>query len=742
MESFQQSCWIEVVDSYSSTFNESGYYRVAFVFVTSSTSAFGNESSIPNSQVRTHCPFCAFQCGTVIQIVRPDQVAISPDADFPVNQGQMCIKGFSAAELLTSSERITVPLKRGSQCDFLTVSWKEAFDEIAERILTLQKKYGANAIAAFGSGALTNEKAYLLGKFMRVAVGSANIDYNGRYCMSSAAAAQNKAFGIDRGLPFPVSDIANSETVVLWGANSAETLPPIMHWFQQQQANGGRLIVVDPRRTETAKAASLHLQLVPGTDLALANGMLYVALDENLIDSDYIAVRTSGFEDLRKAVLDYYPAHVERVTGVSERNIRDAVHMLASPVSSMVLSGRGPEQQSKGTDTVLSLINLMLALGKVGRPNSGYGCLTGQGNGQGGREHGQKADQLPGYRRIDVPEHRKAVAKAWGVDEDSLPGKGKSAYELCDALGPVGGIRGLLVFGSNLSIASPNSGRIDSKLGELDLLVVCDSFMNETAQQADFFLPVMQWVEEEGTMTNLEGRVIRRRKARNAPAGVLSDLNILCELAERLGKGQYFRHESEEEVFNELCRASSGGIADYGGLSYERIEREQGVFWPCPSPEHSGTPRLFAERFHHPDGKARFHVVHQIDAAELPDREYPIYFTTGRYREHYNSGAQTRRMRTTISHKPEPLLEMHPRLAKRLGVNDGELVRAESRRGASEFYVQLSPEIRPDTVFVSFHWGGRKAANLLTNPALDPSSRMPEFKVCAVRITSLLGSHL
>ena len=402
----------------------------------------------------------------------------------------------------------------------------------------------------------------------------------------------------------------------------------------------------------------------------------------------------------------------------------------------MVLSGRGPEQQSKGVDTVLSLINLMLALGKVGRPYSGYGCLTGQGNGQGGREHGQKADQLPGYRRIDVPEHREAVAKVWGVEASSLPGKGKSAYELCDSLGPKGGIRGLLVFGSNLSVASPNSAHIDSRLRETDLLVVCDSFMNETARNADYFLPVTQWAEEDGTITNLEGRVIRRRKVLDPPAGVLSDIDILCALAERLGKGQYFRYSSEEAVFDELRRASSGGIADYSGISYERIDREQGVFWPCPSTEHSGTPRLFAERFHHADGKARFHSVRYTDADELPDTEYPVYFTTGRYREHYNSGAQTRRMATTFSRKPEPLLQVHPRLAQRLDVADGDCVHVHSRRGRAEFNVHLSAEIRPDTVFAPFHWGGKGAANLVTNPALDPISRMPEFKVCAVRVVA------
>ncbi len=709
--------------------------------MSSGISKIVGDGDAANAEIRTHCPFCAFQCGIVMQIGPSRLVNIMPDPDFPVNQGRMCIKGFSAAELLRSGDRITVPLKRRSESNFAPISWREALDEIASSIRALQAKHGADSVAVFGSGALTNEKAYLLGKFARVALGSANIDYNGRYCMSSAAAGQNKAFGIDRGLPFPISDIAQCETVALWGANSADTLPPIMQWFEKQKANGGKLIVIDPRRTETALAASLHLQLTPGTDLALANGMLHVALDESLTDSNYIEARTNGFEDLRRIMSDYHPAHVERLTGVSEKSIREATRMLAKSASSMVLSGRGPEQQSKGTDTVLALIDLMLALGKVGLPHSGYGCLTGQGNGQGGREHGQKADQLPGYRRIDVPEHRESVAKGWGVSVSSLPGKGRSAYELCDALGPEGGIRGLLVFGSNLSVASPGSGHINSRLRDLDLLVVCDSFMNETTQHACFFLPVTQWAEEEGTMTNLEGRVIRRQKALDPPAGVLSDIQILCSLAERLGKGQYFHYNSEEEVFNELCRVSSGGIADYAGISYGRIEHEQGVFWPCPSSAHPGTPRLFAERFHHADGKAQFHAVQHVDADELPDHEYPIYFTTGRYREHYNSGTQTRRMPTTISRKPEPLLQMHPRLAKQLGVSDGELVRAESRRGAAEFYVQVSNEIRPDTVFAPFHWGGRRAANLLTNPALDPTSRMPEFKVCAVQITSLLLNH-
>jgi len=397
-----------------------------------------------------------------------------------------------------------------------------------------------------------------------------------------------------------------------------------------------------------------------------------------------------------------------------------------------LLSGRGPEQQSKGSDTVLSFINLMLALGKVGKPFSGYGCLTGQGNGQGGREHGQKADQLPGYRSIESAADRKLMAELWGVDPRELPGKGKSAYELLDSLGPEGGIRGLLVFGSNVAVASPNAGNITKKLAALDLLVVCDSFENETSATADVILPTTQWAEEEGTMTNLEGRVILRQRVRRPPPGVKTDLEVLAELAARLGAAG-FEFADSEAVFDELRRATAGARADYSGISYEKIRAEQGVFWPCPSPAHAGTPRLFSERFAHPSGRARFHALPYRPAGELPDAEYPLFFTTGRYKEHYNSGAQTRRVSALIDAQPTPRVEIHPRLAAELAVRTGDALLVESRRGAVSFRVSVSADIRPDTLFAPFHWGGRLAANLLTNPALDPTSRMPEFKICAVR---------
>jgi assimilatory nitrate reductase catalytic subunit len=455
-----------------------------------------------------------------------------------------------------------------------------------------------------------------------------------------------------------------------------------------------------------------------------------------LIDRHYIAARTEGFDELRRHLVGIDTTFVERVTGVALDKQRRAVELLARAERSMLLSGRGPEQQSNGTATVLAFTNLMLALGKVGKPASGYGCLTGQGNGQGGREHGQKADQLPGYRLIEDPEHRAAVARVWGVSPDSLPGKGKSAYELLDAMGPAGGVRAMLVFGSNVVVASPNAGHIEAKLKQLDLLVVCDAFENETAQDAHVILPIAQFAEEEGTLTNLEGRVILREQVREPPEGVKTDLEILAELAERLGYAEGFRFDSAEAVFEELRRATAGAKADYSGISYARIREQKGVFWPCPAPSHPGTPRLFEERFAFPDGRARFHVVPHRSAAEPPDADYPWFFTTGRYKEHYNSGAQTRRVRQLEDAKPEPRVQIHPRLAQKLGVVEGQLLLLESRRGRVVMAAVISPDIRPDTLFAPFHWGGKLAANILTLPALDPHSRMPQFKICAVRACS------
>jgi assimilatory nitrate reductase catalytic subunit len=685
-------------------------------------------TAIPDP-VATHCPYCALQCGMML-VSQDGQLQVAA-RDFPTNKGGLCRKGWTSTTLLTSADRLTTPLARATRdAPLRPVSWDQALDRIAQSMRRIQAEHGADSFGLFGGGGLTNEKSYALGKFARVALRTANIDYNGRFCMAAAAAAGIRAFGIDRGLPFPLEDIPKAKTILLAGANPAETMPPIMQYFDAQRSAGGTLIVSDPRRTATAKAATIHLQLTPGTDAALANGLLHVAIQRGLIDRDYIEARTVGFESVRRVVASYWPDRVERITGIPERQLIQAAMALAEASSAMILTARGTEQQSHGVDNVAALINLALALGRPGRPNSGYGCLTGQGNGQGGREHGQKADQLPGYRKLDNPAHRAEVAAVWGVAPDSLPAPGLSANELLKALG--GKVRGLMVMASNIVVSAPDAGALLRRLPDLDFLVVADLFLSETAALADVVLPTAQWAEEEGTMTNLEGRVLRRHRAAPPPDGVWTDLQIIKGLADRLDAGDHFS-ESNTDTFAELRRASAGGAADYAGISYERIEAEDGVFWPCPEETHAGTPRLFADRFATDDGHARFYPVEHRGPAESPNRDYPYFLTTGRLMGHYQSGTQTRRIPELASAQPEPFVEMHPDAARDMGVREGAMVRLTTRRGQMSLKTRISPDIRIDTMFVPFHWGGSGAANLLTNTALDPIARIPEFKVCAVR---------
>ncbi|MFI8174090.1 molybdopterin oxidoreductase family protein [Streptomyces microflavus] len=688
------------------------------------------------AETPTHCPYCALQCGMTLRPVPGPEVAeVVERTGFPVNRGALCGKGRTAPAVLRQGVRLTSPLvRRRPGGELEEAGWDEALGRIAEGLGGVRAAHGADAVGVFGGGGLTNEKAYALGKFARVVLGTSQIDYNGRFCMSSAAAAHQRAFGLDRGLPFPLEDIPRSGCVILVGSNLAETMPPALLYLTELRENGGRLIVIDPRRTRTAEQADLHLAPRPGTDLALALGLLHLVVAEGRVDEEFVRTRTRGWEEARAGAMAHWPELVERICGVPVTRLREAVELFCGAESGMVLTARGPEQQAKGTDTVGAWINFCLATGRAGRPFSGYGCLTGQGNGQGGREHGQKADQLPGYRKLTDPAARRHVAGVWGVDPDSLPGPGRSAYELLDALGQ--DVRALLVMGSNPVVSAPHASHVEQRLASLDFLVVADVVLSETAALADVVLPVTQWAEESGTTTSLEGRVLLRRRALDPPKGVRSDLEVLHALAGLLGHGKGFPADPAE-VFEELRRASAGGAADYAGITYERIAAEDGVFWPCPDEDHPGTPRLFLDRFATEDGRASFVPVVHRAAAEETDREYPVVLTTGRVVAQYQSGAQTRRVAELNAAAPGPFVELHPRLAERIGVAEGELVAVTSRRGRAVAPARITGAIRADTVFMPFHWPGEGRANTLTNPALDPVSRMPEFKVCAVRLEAV-----
>jgi assimilatory nitrate reductase catalytic subunit len=653
----------------------------------------------------------------------------------------MCRKGWTSAELLQTPDRITAPLRRKGN-DFVEVSWDEALDDIAARVRAIGDEHGTDAVAVFGGGGLTNEKAYQLGKFARLALRTRMIDYNGRFCMSSAAAAANRGLGVDRGLPFPLADLQDGDAILLLGSNLADTMPPAVQHLGPVRERGG-LVVVDPRRSATARltddGAGEHVQLVPGTDLVFLLGLLHVVLADGLADVAYLEQRVSGLDDVRRSVSEWWPERVASITGVSETQLRRVAHLLgaASPHrggrGAYVLTGRGAEQHVDGTDTVTSAINLALTLGLVGAERGGYGAITGQGNGQGGREHGQKADQLPGYRMIDDPAAREHVAGVWGVDPAIIPGPGVPAVQLLQSLGTAAGPRALFVHGSNVVVSAPDADEIKRRLTSLDLLVVCDFVPSETAVLADYILPVTQWAEEEGTMTGLEGRVLRRCRAVEPPGQVRSELEIFAELASRLDAPGTWSTDPQE-VFDELARASAGGRADYSGINYDRLDAGEALFWPCPGEHHPGTPRLFRDDFPTPDGRARMIAVRPTGPDDALRGDAPVWLVTGRVLEHYQSGAQTRRVAALNASQPRAYVEIHPTLAEHIGVEGLDDISVTSRRGSMRAQARISKDIRPDTVFVPFHFADEGLVNAVTNAATDPVSGMPEFKVCAVSI--------
>ena len=689
--------------------------------------------------VPTHCPYCAVQCGMNLLVENNHVVGFEPRYDFPVNEGRLCPKGVTAYLQTHHPDRLEYPLLKRNG-NFERISWNEALDLIVSKFQEIQTKYGKDAVGIYSGSSLTTEKTYLMGKFARAGLGTRYIDYNGRLCMVSAAAGNNKAFGIDRAAN-PWDDIPLAEVLLIAGSNCAETFPVLNKFLWQQRDNGGVWIIVDPRETPTARQGDLHLQLRPGTDVALTNAMLNVIINEGLIDAEFIAARTNDWEQTRETALRYTPQIASDICGVPAEKIVQAALIYGRAKTGMVMHARGIEHHTNGVNNVLSYINLVLATGKIGAPGRGYGTITGQGNGQGGREHGQKADQLPGQRSILNPEHRKVICERWGLPEDELPQAGVSVVEMFDKMRE-GEIRALFSACNNVMVSLPDTNRVRESLEGLDFYVCMDFFMSEGARYADLVLPGTTWAEDEGVTANSEARVVKINKAIDPPGEAKTEWWVINELAKRLGREKYFNFESPRDIFNELRLASAGGNADYLGITYEKIDAQNGVFWPCPSEDHPGTPRLFEEKFYHPDEKAKFHAIEYVGAAEKPDDEYPLILTSGRVVYQYLSGNQTRRIKFLVDQCPEPYVEIHPETAMKLKVNDGERVKVISRRGEGVFPALVVRTIRPDTIFIPYHWGEELAVNQLTNPALDPTSKIPEYKACAARIEKIHAREL
>lgn len=689
--------------------------------------------------VPTHCPYCGMQCGMKLLVEKNHVVGLEPRYDFPVNEGRLCPKGVTAYLQTHHPDRLMYPLIKRNGI-FERASWDEALELVVSRFQGLQSKYGKDSIAVYSGSSLTTEKTYLVGKFARLGLGTRYIDYNGRLCMASAAAGNNKAFGVDRAAN-PWSDIPFAEVLIIAGANCAETFPIINGFLWKQRDNGGTWIVIDPRETPTARQGDIHLQLKPGTDVAVANGILNVLINENLIDQTFVDSRTNGWEETRATALKYTPQDASEISGVPAEKIVQAARLYGRAKTGMIMHARGIEHHSNGTENVLSYINIVLATGKIGSKGRGYGTITGQGNGQGGREHGQKADQLPGYRYITNPEHRKHIADVWGIDESELPEAGVSAVEAFTKMRD-GEIKGLLSICSNMMVSLPDTNKVRESLETLEFNVCIDFFMSESSRYADVVLPGTTWSEDEGTTTSGEGRVVKINKAIDPPGDARHDWRIIQEIAHRMGRGKYFPFTSPREIWNELRLASKGGKADYYGITYEKIDEQNGVFWPCPTLESKGTPRLFEERFAHDDGKAKFHPIEYKGAEEQPDEEYPLIFTSGRIVHQYLSGNQTRRIGFLVQQCPEPFVEIHPDTAAKYNIHDGERVKVVSRRGDGVFPALVVKTIRPDTIFVPYHWGEELAANQITNAALDPTSKIPEFKACAARLEKIHSREL
>src|SRR5690348_7061959 len=536
----------------------------------------------PDKIVKTHCCFCGQQCGIQLLVKDNEVIGFEPWMEFPFNQGKLCPKGVKRYLQGSHPDRLLHAYERDAATagGFKPLAYERAITRVAGEIQRIQSQHGNHAFAVLSGASLTTEKAYLMGKFAHMCLKTSNIDYNGRLCMVSAAAGNKKAFGIDRAAN-PWSDILTAGVVWISGANVAECAPITTDYVWQARENGAKIIVVDPRITPIARTCDLFLPIKPGRDVALFNGVLHLMIENNWLDREFIDGETTGFDEVAAHVREWTPKKTAEVTGVAEGAIRQAAEWWGTAKTSFLLHARGIEHHSHGVANVLGAINIVLASGRIGRVGAGYATITGQGNGQGGREHGQKCDQLPGARDISNPEHRAYIAGIWGMNADDIPPAGVDAYEIFRKI-DTGEIKGLLSLCFNPVVSLPDNGFIRRALEKLEFFAAIDFFLSDTARFADVILPGSLHEEDEGVVTTAEGRVIKINQAIDCPGEARQDWRIVQDIAQALGRDQGFTFRRPQEIFEELRAASRGGVADYSGITYEKIERGCGVFWPCP----------------------------------------------------------------------------------------------------------------------------------------------------------------
>jgi len=702
------------------------------------TPARGVAKVVPQKAVDSVCPYCGVGCQLTYHVT-DNKILYVQGKDGPANASRLCVKGRYGFDYVQHPHRLGRPLIRkpgmSKHKDFVVdpenwhevfreATWEEALEVAANGLRTARDSYGKRALAGFGSAKGTNEEAYLFQKLVRTGFGSNNVDHCTRLCHASSVAALME--GINSGaVSNQVRDVANAEVLFVIGANPTMNHPVAATWMKNAVKRGARLIVADPRRSDLSRHATHYLQFNPDTDVALLNALLHVIVQEGLVDAEFIRDRTSGYDALVENVRTFSPEAMAPICGIDAETIRKVARLYATSSGSMIFWGMGISQHVHGTDNARCLIALALSTGQIGKPGSGLHPLRGQNNVQGASDSGLIPMFYPDYQRVNTPAARQRFERLWETELD--PDPGLTVVEIMNAA-KRHDIRAMYIMGENPAMSDPDVDHAREALAALDHLVVQDIFLTETAYLADVVLAATAWPEKVGTVTNTDRMVQLGRKAIEPPGDAKEDFWLLTELARRIGLDWAYTHP--RDVFAEM-RTCMDSIA---GITWERLERESSVTYPCLKEGDPGDPVVFVERFPTANGRGRFVPADIIPADERPDADYPMVLITGRQLEHWHTGAMTRRAAALDSIEPEPVASVHPLDLKDLGVVAGDILTIASRRGRISLYARADDGMPRGAVFVPFCYY-EAAANLLTNPVLDPFGKIPEFKYCAVKVT-------
>lgn len=674
------------------------------------------------SLVQTVCPYCGAGCGLYVAVDKGRAAGIEYMLDHPASEGALCSKGNAALEILEHSERLRSPLMRSGD-SWAQTSWDEALAKVAEGLERAIRECGPESIGILSSSKCTNEENYLIQKLARC-LGTPNVDNCARLCHSPSVVGLNRALGA-AGMTNPIADLANSKCIFIIGSNLAENHPVLTRWIRKAKDAGAFVIVADPRYTPTAWMADAFLQIRPGTDVALLNGMARLIIDEGLIDREFIDLWTNGYEEFEASLEDWSVEKAAEITGVAAGEIIRAAREYARSPASAIAYSMGITQHTTGTDNVQAVANLALICGQFGREGTGVLPLRGQNNVQGACDMGALAEFLPGYRKADDPAAIKLFGDLWHAP--SLPsGRGLTVTEMIDAAAK-GKIRAMYIVGEDPVNSEPWSSHTIDALENLDFLAVQDIFMTATAQLADIVLPAAAWAEKEGTYTSTERRVQWSSRAIDPPGSAKQDLEILCLLAKKMGLGSSFDYTGAAAVLDEINRA----VPAYKGITRERLDA-CGLIWPCPEVGHPGTPILHASGFRTASGRAAIVPVAFRPPAESADEAYPLTLTTGRVTVHHNAGSMTRRSESLMERSPDLFVEINSSDALKLSISNGESVEVKTQRGRTKARARVTDRVRPGVVFMPFHFPG---TNYLTSTSRDTDARIPEFKVSACSIT-------